>query len=189
MEHAADKTRFVAGERVTVPFKPRRGDRWIVGGVTPQELPPGRLSGKAIRDAKTPQRPIRAANADPVVAVGPADLPYLDPTTAFVAQPAAAVDPGALKREVFGFLPYWELSDSSTRYDWEKLSTVAYFGVGASAAGNLQKRNSDGSTTVGWSGWTSSRMTSVINAAHSSGARVVLTIQSFAWSSAGVARI
>ncbi|MFL5646733.1 MAG: glycosyl hydrolase family 18 protein [Chloroflexota bacterium] len=188
MEHAADKTTFVAGERVTVPFKPRKGDRWPVGGVTPQELPAGRLSGRAIRETKTPQRPIRPVQADPVVAVGPADLPYLDPTTAFVAQPAAAVDPGALKREVFGFLPYWELSDTSTRYDWEKLSTVAYFGVGASAAGNLQKRNSDGSTTVGWSGWTSSRMTSVINAAHASGARVVLTIQSFAWSSAGVAR-
>ena len=80
-------------------------------------------------DAAAPDR--RRVDADPVVAVGPADLPYLDPATAFVAQPAAAVDPGALKREVFGFLPYWELSDSSTRLDWEKLSTVAYFGVGA----------------------------------------------------------
>ena len=104
------------------------------------------------------------------------------------AQPAAAVDPGGLKREVFGFLPYWELTDRSTRLDWEKLSTVAYFGVGAAANGDLQKRNSDGSTTVGWSGWTSSKMTAVINAAHASGARVVLTVQSFAWSSSGVAR-
>jgi spore germination protein YaaH/flagellar hook assembly protein FlgD len=188
MAHAGDKTAFVAGDRVTVPFKPRAGDRWTVGGVTPRELPAGRLSGKAIREAKTPQRPIGAVPAEPAVAVGPADLPYLDPSTTFVARPAAAVDPGALKREVFGFLPYWELSASSTRYDWEKLSTVAYFGVGASGSGALQRRNSDGSTTVGWSGWTSSKMTSVINAAHASGARVVLTIQSFAWSSAGVAR-
>ena len=31
-------------------------------------------------------------------------------------------------------------------------------------------------------------MTSVINAAHASGTRVVLTVQSFAWSSTGVAR-
>ena len=101
---------------------------------------------------------------------------------------AAAVDPGGLKREVFGFLPYWELSDSSTRLDWEKLSTIAYFGVGAAGNGTLQKKNSDGSTTVGWSGWTSAKMTGVINAAHASGARVVLTVQSFAWSSTGVAR-
>ena len=52
---------------------------------------------------------------------------------------AAAVDPGGLRREVFGFLPYWELTDSSTRLDWEKLSTVAYFGVGADGTGNLQQ--------------------------------------------------
>ena len=191
MAHADDTTTFVAGDRVTVPFKPRKSDRWPVGGVTPRALPAGRVSGQAMRAAPTPQRPIKPTkptDAAPVVAVSPVDLPYLDPTTSFVAQPAAAVDPGGLKREVFGFLPYWELSDSSTRFDWEKLSTIAYFGVGASGAGNLQKRNSDGSTTVGWSGWTSSRMTSVINAAHASGARVVLTVQSFAWSSAGVAR-
>ena len=79
-----------------------------------------------------------------------------------MADLAAAVDPGGLKREVFGFLPYWELTDSSTRLDWEKLSTIAYFGVGAAANGDLQKKNSDGSTTVGWSGWTSSKMTGVI---------------------------
>jgi hypothetical protein len=114
MAHAGDRTFFAPGDRVSVPFKPRKGDRWAVGGVAPRELPAGRLSGRALRDTKTPQRPI-AATADPAVAIGPADLPYLDPSTAFVAQPAAAVDPGALKREVFGFLPYWELSDSSTR--------------------------------------------------------------------------
>ena len=58
---------------------------------------------------------------------------YVDPGSAFVATPAAAVDPGGLKREVFGFLPYWELTDPSTRLDWEKLSTVAYFGIGTGA--------------------------------------------------------
>ncbi len=186
--HAADRTRFAAGARVSVPFKPRSGDRWAVGGVSPRPLPAGRLSGKALRTTPSPQHPIDASTAEPVVAVGPADLPSVDPAGAFVAQPAAAVDPGALKREVFGFLPYWELTDSSTRLDWEKLSTVAYFGIGALANGTLQKRNSDGSTAVGWSGWTSSQMTAVIDAAHASGARVVLTVQSFAWSSTGVTR-
>jgi spore germination protein YaaH/flagellar hook assembly protein FlgD len=186
--HAADRTRFTAGSRVSVPFKPRAGDRWAVGGASPRTLPAGRLSGKAMRTTPSPQHPIDAPSAEPVVAVGPADLPYVDPAAVFVAQPAAAVDPGALKREVFGFLPYWELTDSSTRLDWEKLSTVAYFGVGALANGTLQKRNSDGSTAVGWSGWTSSRMTAVIDAAHASGARVVLTVQSFAWSATGVTR-
>jgi spore germination protein YaaH/flagellar hook assembly protein FlgD len=120
--------------------------------------------------------------------VGAVDLPYLDPAVGIPVDLAAAVDPGGLKREVFGWLPYWELTDSSTRLDWQTLSTIAYFGVGAAGNGDLQRRNADGSTTVGWSGWTSSKMTSVINTAHANGTRVVLTIQSFAWSSSGVTR-
>ncbi len=40
----------------------------------------------------------------------------------------------------------------------------------------------DGSLSVGWAGWTSSRMTSVIRAAHQRRTRVVLTVQAFAWS-------
>ena len=31
----------------------------------------------------------------------------------------------------------------------------AYFGVGAAGNGDLQRKNPDGTTTVGWSGWTS----------------------------------
>jgi spore germination protein YaaH/flagellar hook assembly protein FlgD len=193
--HAGDKTAFAPGDRVSVPFTPRAADRWAVGGVRPSELPAGRVSGKALRSAKLPGPPAR--NDPPAAAAtgfggGPAlasiDRPHVDPASASMADLAAAVDPGGLKREVFGFLPYWELTDSSTRLDWEKLSTVAYFGVGVAANGDLQKQNGDGSTTVGWSGWTSAAMTKVMNNAHASGARVVLTVQSFAWTSAGVAR-
>ena len=104
-----------------------------------------------------------------------------------VVEPAAVVSAGGLRREVFGFLPYWEVSSSDTRLDWEKLSTVAYFGVGATATGALLKTNTDGSTTVGWSGWTSSKMTSIINDAHAHHTRVVLTVQSFAWTSSQLA--
>ena len=193
--HAGDKTAFAPGARVSVPFKPRAADRWSVGGVRPRELPAGLLGGKALRAAKRPGPPIR--NDPPAAAAtgfggGPnlaaIDRPYVDPASAPMADLAAAVDPGGLKREVFGFLPYWELTDSSTRLDWEKLSTIAYFGVGVAANGDLQKKNADGSTTVGWSGWTSAAMTKVMNSAHASGARVVLTVQSFAWTSAGVIR-
>lgn len=186
MAHAADKISFAPGARVTVPFKPRKADRWVVGGISPRALPAGRLSGKAIREGGPASRV--APIGKPSAAVGPADLPNPGSAGSWQADLAAAVDPGGLKREVFGFLPYWELTDSSTRLDWEKLSTVAYFGVGAAGDGTIQKTNSDGSTTVGWSGWTSSKLTTVIDAAHANGARVVLTVQSFAWSSAGVTR-
>ena len=200
LAHAGDRIAFKPGGRVTVPFTPRATDRWPVDGGSPRDLPSGRVSGSTMRDAPT-------AAADPggdavaTVSVGD-DRPVVDPSNVIDAtsatwdgtagQPtfelAAAVDPGGLRREVFGFLPYWELADSSTRLDWEKISTVAYFGVGADGTGNLQKKGAGGSPTVGWSGWTSSRMTSVINAAHGSGARVVLTVQSFAWTSSGLAR-
>ncbi len=196
LAHANDHIAFAPGGRVTVPFRPRSGDTWMVDGARPRALPAGSVSGRALREA--PNGPSPAAGP----AAPRADAPNVDPTLIVAAdgavwssgddpvtvRPAAAVDPGALRREVFGFLPYWELSDSSTTLDWEKISTVAYFGVGADSKGNLIKKNSDGSTTVGWSGWTSSKMTSVIDAAHASHARVVLTVQSFAWTSTGLAR-
>ena len=124
-----------------------------------EALPAGRVSGQGpLRMPRLPGPPMR--NDPPSAAAGfgggPAlamiDRPYVDPALTPMADLAAAVDPGGLKREVFGFLPYWELTDPSTRLDWEKLSTVAYFGVGVAANGDLQRKNSDGSTTVGWAG-------------------------------------
>src|SRR4030042_1972999 len=53
--------------------------------------------------------------------------------------------------------------------DFSLLTHVAYFSVGADAKGNLRKRDADGSLTTGWAGWTSSQMTSDINAAHARG--------------------
>jgi spore germination protein YaaH/flagellar hook assembly protein FlgD len=234
--HAKDRIDFEPGGRVTVPFRPRPGDRWVVDGHAPRALPAGRLTGRELRRADgaaetrpTPARPATEATdppstpattpaeptadpgaspspaagpAAPATEVPPADTPSIEPEArvtatlaswtsgpeAVQADLAAVVDPGGLKREVFGFLPYWELTDSSTRLDWGKISTLAYFGVGTDSKGNLLKRSSDGSVTVGWKGWTSAKMTNVIDAAHRSGARVVLTVQSFAWSSAGLKR-
>jgi spore germination protein YaaH len=134
-------------------------------------------------------------------AAPPDDGPIVDPADAIpaiessvvqageepAADLAAVVSPSGLRKEIFGFLPYWELN-SSTVFDFSKLSTIAFFGVGASATGTLEKTTKDGSTTVGWSGWTSSRMTALINDAHRHNTRVVLTIQSFAWSTAGATK-
>jgi spore germination protein YaaH/flagellar hook assembly protein FlgD len=188
--HANDEIPFVGGARVSVPFEPRSADHWIVDGDEPLTLPSGRLTGKSIRDAQpTFNAPAgRDQPKAPTRQPGPIDAPTVDPSAGIAAHLAAVVDPGGLRREVFGFLPYWELADPSTTLDWEKLSTIAYFGVGAAANGDLQRQETDGSTSVGWSGWTSSNLTDVINAAHASGARVVLTVQSFAWTSTELSR-
>ncbi len=135
---------------------------------------------------------------EPLVAVGPhasgaaASPAALDPSP-IAAEGVSLVVPGAagpaapaaagMRREVYGFLPYWEVADADTRLDFSILTHVAYFSVGADARGNLAKRNSDGSLTTGWAGWTSSRMTSIINAAHKKRSRVTLTLSVFAWTS------
>ena len=200
--HAGDLIDFAPGDRVSVGFSPRPGDRWNVGDRAPVDLPPGRVSGHELRDARqgstwTGEPPARRST-DPTAGGTGSDAPVDGPIGPTVAASntsasfpfgsgagpvveAAPVNPDGLRREVFGFLPYWELSDSSTTLDWTVLSTIAYFSVGASADGNLLKQNSNGTVTTGWSGWTSSRLTSVINTAHQHGTRVVLTISVFAW--------
>jgi spore germination protein YaaH len=194
--HEHDRLPLEAGGRVDVGFSPRRADRWSVAGSAPARLPAGRLDGAAIRGQRTGDR----ALADPTrVPDRTVDLPTADavpaeatswtgPGPSADVSTDASIAPGQLGREVFGFLPYWEVGSSSLRLDQTKLSTIAYFGVGADAAGNLQKTNSDGTPTVGWKGWTSSALTSVINTAHLNHTRVVLTIQSFGWNSTGAAR-
>jgi spore germination protein YaaH len=205
MAHAADRIEFTPGDRVTVGFRPRAGDTWEVGGRSPRALPAGTRSGKEMLGPQagsgaTGLKP-EPASAEPAP---PGDAPPASVGPDGSAAPVASIAPGAtpnadgasarlpldtgspstdgtrLRREVFGFLPYWEVN--SAYLDYELLSTIAYFSVGADKNGNLLKTNSDGSTTTGWGGWTSSRLTSIINSAHTKGTRVVLTISVFAWS-------
>jgi len=95
--------------------------------------------------------------------------------------------PNGLQKEVLGFLPYWMLSDSALSHmNYSLVSTIAYFSVGANAEGYLIK---GGPTTpsTGWAGWNSSHLTNVINDAHASGGRVVLTVTMMGWNTSGAA--
>ncbi|MDQ3127951.1 MAG: glycosyl hydrolase family 18 protein, partial [Chloroflexota bacterium] len=186
------------GARVTVGFEPRASDRWPVGGSRPTALPGGRLDGTSMRHQG---KPSPASDSPLAVLDGGVDVPtetqpatpatnasFSESEAAATAPSDAVVSSTGLRREIFGFLPYWQVNSSTLRLDYSKISTIAYFGVGADAAGNLQKKNADGTTTVGWSGWTSSKMTSIIAAAHTNRTRVVLTVQSFAWNTSGLTR-
>jgi spore germination protein YaaH len=177
MAHANDRIAFAPGGRVTVPFRPRADDGWAVGGGRPVALPAGRLTGRQMAAGGASPAPaattsVATADADPAA--------FVAPVATEVDDPAATA---GMRRQIFGFLPYWEVGNSSTVLNYSLLSTIAYFSVGANKYGYLLKKNADGSTTTGWGGWTSSRMTSVINAAHTAGTRVVLTLSVFAWSS------
>ncbi|MDP2350716.1 MAG: glycoside hydrolase family 18 protein, partial [Chloroflexota bacterium] len=209
MAHANDKIQFEPGGKVEVGFTPRAGDRWPVDGRAPSALPPGRATGRemaaseqgtAWTDVDTAPLPSadpappapEIASPAPESSEAPVDAPASDPAAAatgagYVApQPTAGFDLAAasgLSRQVFGFLPYWEVSGASSKLNFDTLSTIAYFSVGADSKGNLRKKNSDGTNTTGWGGWTSSSMTSVITSAHARGTRVVLTLSVFAWTS------
>ena len=90
--------------------------------------------------------------------------------------------PNGLRREVLGFLPYWELDSTSiAALRFDLLSTVAFFSIGVEGNGTLA-RGTASSPTVGWAGWTSGAMTQVINTAHAHGVKVVPTITLMSWS-------
>ena len=91
----------------------------------------------------------------------------------------AATLPNGFNKQVFGFLPYWVLNATDLQWmRYDLVSTIAYFGVAARSDGTLA------TNTTGWSAWNSSFMTSVINAAHRRGDRVVLTVTMMAWDAA-----
>ena len=147
MAHAGDNLHFSPGGLVTVPYRPRRLDSYQVDGGSPVALPAA--LGASAASTTQPE------SVQPAVSTG---------------------NTSTLRRETYGFLPYWQLGSS---LDYDALSTIAYFGVSVNGDGSLTKSGN------GWSGWTSSTLTDVINAAHSHGTRVALTIESMAWDSSG----
>jgi spore germination protein YaaH len=89
--------------------------------------------------------------------------------------------PNGMRKQVFGFLPYWMLDAASLQWmQYQLVTAIAYFGVAARSDGTLAT-SSNGSPTPGWAGWNSSAMTNVTNAAHAKGVRVVLTVTMMAW--------
>ncbi len=100
-----------------------------------------------------------------------------------MALPATA-DDRLEQREVFGFLPYWELGRSDG-IDLDTLTTLAWFGVEAGRDGRLVRETPEGELTPGWAGWTSEEFAALRERAQAAGVRVVLTIEQFSWSEAG----
>jgi spore germination protein YaaH len=181
--HAADATSFVPGAAVSVPYTPRAGDHTIIDGAYPVALPAGSATGVAM--AASAQGSVWAAGETDPPSGGSDKQVLATPSQGTTAGggTAPAATTNVLRREVYGFLPYWRLG-SAINYD--VVSTIAYFGVDLYTNGDINKQQ-DGKTTTGWAGWTSSAMTSVIDTAHAHHVRVALTIESFAWGTSGAA--
>lgn len=79
-----------------------------------------------------------------------------------------------LSKEVYGYLPYWRI-DSGTvdRIQYDLVSTIAIFGLGIKADGNLD------TSWVGYQEYMGDDAAAITNAAHDKGVRVVPTFQLF----------
>jgi spore germination protein YaaH len=77
-----------------------------------------------------------------------------------------------LSREVFGYLPYWELDSGMADYlRYDLLTTIAFFGVSYKADGTLD------TTLPGYKAYLNSFATDIITRAHAAGVRTVITFQ------------
>ncbi len=81
-----------------------------------------------------------------------------------------------LTREVFGYAPYWELSQNAN-WNYSLLTTVAYFGLNVNGDGNFNTVNGNGAPDAGWTGWNSQALTDTFNRGHQAGDRDVLVIK------------
>lgn len=104
------------------------------------------------------------------------------PRASGLASPAlaspASTSNSQLIREVFGFAPYWNLSQNAN-WNYSLLSTVAYFGLTVNGNGNFNTTNANGTPDDGWTGWNSQALVDTFNRAHAAGDRAVLVIKQF----------
>jgi hypothetical protein len=122
-------------------------------------------------NAQLLQNAIPAALTDAPGSTTPVNLPVAT-TPPIPAPPSLASAPALRPHEVFGFAPYWTLSQSSG-FDLSQLSTLAYFSIGVNADGTLSESG------PGWNGYMSQAFASLVTRAHSVGDRVVLTVNDF----------
>ena len=107
-----------------------------------------------------------------------------DPSSQPTESSLALSGPVLAELEVFGFLPYWELPNAGS-VDLDTLTTLAWFGLEAGRDGHLVRETDNGKATPGWAGWTSEAFDGLLDRARTADARVVLTVERFAWDRAG----
>jgi spore germination protein YaaH len=130
---------------------------------------------------------VAEASADP--SAGPSEPATGSPSeSAAAGSPTPVPSPSGPPRvraladhEIFGFLPYWQMSDPQTQIPLDTLTTIAIFGVEAGRDGHLVEQTAGGAAPPGWAAWNSPTTTQLIARAHAAHVRVVLTIQRFSW--------
>jgi hypothetical protein len=101
----------------------------------------------------------------------PLDLPPA--TTTPTPAPPSVASAATSSHEVFGYAPYWSLSQQSS-FPVGDFSTLAYFSVDVNPDGTVQESG------PGWEGYRSQALVNLVSRAHAAGDRVVLTATDFA---------
>jgi hypothetical protein len=134
----------------------------------------------AVKQSATPQAqqppPHGQGGWNPAALGGPLTAPVLSPPghEPDAAERQPATPPAQLQRlhEVFGFAPYWTLSQEQS-FDFTSLSTAAYFGVDVNGDGSLVQSG------AGWSGFQGQDLVDLVARAHAAKTRVVLVAKTF----------
>jgi chitinase len=105
--------------------------------------------------------------SSPTQSPGSAQLPYDSAKFGFRAK--------GMTGEIMVFMPSSEIQYALDDMDWDVVSTVAYFGLEAGKDGRLRQDS-------GWKAWNSTRMDRLIEKAHATGTKVVISLKRFSWS-------
>ena len=135
--------------------------------------PPGLTPGSGTTPPTTLKRSLSART--PVAPPDPIPTTSSSTSSGHAAPPPPTTPPGPQPAEVLGFIQANEVASGAWSSDLhlDRLTTIAYSGI------NL---NPDGSLSTGDAGyavWQSGQMTSLINAAHGAGDRVLVTAKAY----------
>ena len=147
--------------------------------------PAGRTGPQGVGRSHEPRSPSPPTVVAPSPARGgsPATAPPSSRPTSPIPATAGSLPFGfaakGMSHEVIAFATVPQLQYVATTMDLSAVSTVAFFGLTVTRAGELAVRNTAGRA------WSSALMTRVIGRAHSAGTRVVATIGRFSWTARG----
>lgn len=85
---------------------------------------------------------------------------------------------GQLKKEVFGFLPYWAI-DQLDQINTRLLTTIAYFGLEVGGDGNVVVTNQQNGLDESWKDLNDPRMATFLKKAQRNRIKVLLTLKCF----------
>jgi hypothetical protein len=121
--------------------------------------------------------PVPAApSAQPVASQAPMTPPSVAPSGAGDYDPARfGFAAKGLRGEVMAFVTTSQVDDALARLDFEATSTIAFFSLVAGSTGSIVQ-------DTRWRTWNSARVDQLIERAHATGTKVVISLARFSWS-------